>query len=195
MFDAYEEFNVAKSACRECPVGKVYDNVVLSDGCKSPKILVLGEAPGKDEVIEGRPFVGKAGKLLRSTLNLYGYNDKNSIISNVIPCRPENNKFPKDKVLVKDCVDRWLRREIELLKPSCLLLLGAQPLKYVLGKTGITKIRGDWYNTLWDSNVKCMPTFHPSYVLRKKYMKEGKEIEASFINDIKMVAVEAGIYK
>ena len=143
MFKTYYAFNAAKLLCRECSVGKVYNKVVLSDGAYgfrgSPKVMIFGEAPGKDEVIEGRPFVGKAGKLLRSTLSQYGYSDRNSIISNVIPCRPENNKFPKDASLVRSCVDRWLKTEIELLKPSCILLLGAQPLKYVLGLKVITK--------------------------------------------------------
>lgn len=194
MFNTYEEFNKVKELCRECPIGKVYDRVVLSDGCHNfPSVIIFGEAPGKEELVEGRPFVGKAGKILRSVLEKYGYNDSNSIISNVIPCRPENNKFPSDSNLVKECVNRWLKKEIELLKPSYMLLLGAQPLKYILNMSGITKVRGSWYNVPWDSNIQCMPTFHPSYVARKQYMKEGKDIQAYFEQDIKTVAEKAGI--
>jgi uracil-DNA glycosylase family 4 len=87
----------------------------------------------------------------------------------------------------------WLKAEINLVKPKCILLLGAQPLFYVLGIKGITKMRGNWYNIPWNEDIKCMPTFHPSYVQRKQYMKEGPEIAEAFRTDIEDVAIRAGI--
>lgn len=185
----YEEFNVAKEACRDCYVGQTYNKVVLSDGCKiNPKVLIIGECPGADEIISGTPFVGKAGKLLRATLNKYGFRKNNSLISNTIPCRPLDNKFPKEEDMVAACFEKWLLQEITLTKPKYVLLIGAIPLKYVLGQKGITKCRGQWFENY-------MPTYHPSYVLRKMYMKEGKQILEHFENDIKEVAIKAGIYK
>jgi DNA polymerase len=168
---------------------------VASDGNKiNPKVLILGEAPGKDEVEAGKPFVGRAGKLLRSSLNQYGFNKNNSLISNIIPCRPENNKFPTNIDLVKDCFNNWLLKEIILTKPDVMLLLGAQPLKYILNMVGITKLRGQWYDFKAENgNVLCMPTYHPSYVLRKEYMSEGKLIKDNFLNDIKAVAEKSGL--
>ena len=115
-YKSYKEFEDAKQKCRECMVGHIYNQVVLSDGNKTnTKILIIGEAPGADEIKEGKPFIGKAGKLLRSTLEKYGINESNSVITNTMPCRPLNNKFPKDKKLVYRCRNRWLKQEIALL--------------------------------------------------------------------------------
>lgn len=209
MYQAFEE---AKLQCKNCTIGNAYNCVVPSDGCKSnPTVLIVGEAPGKDEVYFRKPFVGEAGKLLRSTLNQFGYNKNNSLITNTIPCRPQNNKFPIDVELVNNCVRSWLKREIEITKPQYMLLVGATPTKYLLGLTGITRLRGDWYN-FPDADhpinaisgdevdttmncILCMPTYHSSYVLRKQYMDIGKEIKECFINDIKSVAEKAGFLK
>jgi DNA polymerase len=190
MYTSYSSFEMDKSLCTACEIGRAYRKVVLSDGCKTnPLVLVLGEAPGADEIVEGKPFVGKAGKLLRQVLNDNGFSKRNTLISNIIPCRPQDNVFPQDSSLVTKCYDKWLRQEILLTKPRYVILLGAQPLKYVLGLTGITKLRGDYYDLpLPQGFLKCMPTFHPSYVLRKQYMEEGKQIRHQFENDIRGVA-------
>jgi len=197
MYENYEEFEKAKVKCQSCNVWLDYKIVVPSDGCKlNPKVMVIGECPGKDEIIAKKPFVGKAGKLLRATLEEFGFNfETNALISNVIPCRPENNKFPKDKSIVGDCYTKWLEQEISITQVEFLLLFGAQPLKYLLGKTGITKLRGQWYELPSNDKVKCLPTFHPSYVQRKAYMADGDEIKEAFRNDIKYMAVTAGIMK
>lgn len=147
MFDSYKEFEEVKLNCRQCEIGQIYNQVVPSEGNKiNPIVTIIGEAPGHDEVKNKRPFVGKAGACLRQTLNKYGFRKSNTLISNVIPCRPEKNKFPNDKDIVNNCLQRWLIEELKLVKPSYLLLLGNQPLKYILGLTGITKKRGEWYN-------------------------------------------------
>ena len=194
MYTSYLDFEADKSICRACEIGQAYQRVVLSDGCKSkPLVLILGEAPGADEVAEGKPFVGKAGKLLRSVLNDNGFNKRNALISNVIPCRPKDNVFPQDGSLVTRCYDKWLKQEVLLTKPHYVILLGAQPLKYVLGLTGITKLRGNYYDLPFsEMSSKCMPTFHPSYVLRKQYMEGGKQIRQQFEDDIRGVAKLAG---
>ncbi len=185
----YLSFEEAKLKCRACEVGRVYNCVVPSDGCKTnPVVLVCGEAPGSEELEQLKPFVGKAGKLLRSTLNRFGYNKGNTLITNTIPCRPENNKFPENSKLVDMCVYDWLRQEIEITKPKYILLVGATPLKFVLGKLGITNLRGQWFEY---KGIPCMPTFHPSFVLRKQYMDEGDEIRELFFGDIKSVAEKA----
>lgn len=189
----YQLFEEKKVACRECYLGKIYDRVVCSDGWKdAPTVMVIGEAPGRDEVEEGRPFVGKAGKVLRAALNKYGFRKRNTVISNVIPCRPENNKFPTDKDIVKNCSEKWLFNEIRILKPKYLLLLGNQPLRFVLGLQGITRLRGNWYSfVIDDHSMECMPTFHPSYVCRKEHMSEGPEVIKQFEGDIRRLAERA----
>jgi uracil-DNA glycosylase family 4 len=192
----YSDFEAEKMKCSGCVVGSIYHQVVPSDGNKvNPTVLIIGEAPGSEEVLVGKPFVGKAGKLLRSTLNQFGFNSNNSLITNTIPCRPKNNKFPTDKCLVNECIQKWLIQEIIITNPKYILLIGATPTKYILGFKnitnlgGISKVRGQLYDLPnFDRVVKCMPTYHPSYVLRKRYMREGKEIEGAFIDDIKEIA-------
>jgi len=192
QFTDYQEFNLAKEKCRDCHIGQIYNRVVLSDGnIINPIVMIIGEAAGSSEIEIGKPFVGRAGKLLRSTLNQFGYNKKNSIITNTIPCRPKDNKFPHDEQLIKTCMDKWLLKEIEILKPKFLLLIGSVPTKYLLNLSGITSLRGKWFEY---KSISCMPTYHPSYVLRKQYMQEGKEIEENFKNDIKEMAKKAGFF-
>ena len=144
---------------------------------------------GKDEVDIGMPFIGKAGKLLRSTIKEFGFNDNNCLITNTIPCRPLENKFPEDKSLVINCKNMWLKEEIKLLNPDFIVLIGAKPLKFLLDIDGITKERGKIHiKKLNNKIVKLMAIFHPSYVLRKQYMEEGKEIMDCFRYDIEKVS-------
>ena len=168
MNDGYSRFEAAKAQCNACPLRAVYNRVVGSDGCKQhPKVVVVGEAPGADEVTEGRPFVGRAGKILRGALNDYGFRKGNTLITNTIPCRPPDNNYPVDRALVSSCMDRWLRPELSLLQPEIILLLGGKALKAVLGMDGITKLRGQWFHVdIGECHAAVMPTFHPSYVLR-----------------------------
>ena len=200
-FQSYEEFEVYKCHCRSCPIGKVYNKVVLSDGNKTnPKVVVVGEAPGKDELEENKPFVGKCGKLLRETLEKNGFNETNSLITNLMPCRPENNKFPKDESVIHSCKNMWLKSEIKLLNPDFLLIIGSKPLKFLLGLDAITKSRGIWYNKKLNGKlVRILPTFHPSYVQRTQYSKDKEYVGKFFQQDIENIAKLAGftnnIYK
>lgn len=191
--NTYEEFNRSKSKCNSCEVGSAYKKVVLSDGnTLDPKVVIIGEAPGANEILEGRPFVGKAGKLLRSTLEKYGFNNSNLLITNVLPCRPLDNKFPKDRNIVKRCVDKWLLEEIRITNPDYILLVGAQPIKYILGLSGVTKLRGSLHSFQVFATgrlIQCMPTYHPSYVLRKQYMSDGAMIREQFEQDIRRIAL------
>ena len=134
-------------------------------------------------------LAGKAGKLLRSTLNEFGFRRENTLISNVLPCRPQDNTFPTDRALVEDCVRMWLKEEIRLAGPQILLLVGAKSLKFVAGLDGITRVRGQW---LVVDGISCLACFHPSFVLRKSSMPEGPEVMRLFRDDIRTVAARAG---
>lgn len=190
QFPTYSEFETAKCQCRSCPVGAAYDCVVPSTGNKTnPKVVIIGEAPGKDEIEKGEPFIGKAGQLLRSVLKENNFTRFNSLITNTIPCRPQDNKFPTDDSIVKSCKDTWLKEELRLTNPDFLLLVGAKSVKFLLNMDGITRIRGKWIQKKFNNKIiNIMPTYHPSYVLRKEYMEEGKQIMQDFKNDIKEVA-------
>jgi len=196
QYNSYSEFETAKKACRACPVGPVYNCVVCSVGNKiDPKVIICGEAPGREEILHNppTPFIGKAGQLLRKVLRENGFTKENSLITNTIPCRPLDNKFPPDNEVVKQCKNVWLREELRLTNPDILLLVGAKPLKFLLDMDGITRIRGQWIRRKLNGKViSIMPTFHPSFVLRKEYMEEGKQIMSDFKNDIVKVASQAG---
>jgi len=193
-FTSYSEFANSKSACRICSVGNVYNQVVQSWGNKvNPKVVIVGEAPGQDELEQGIPFVGKCGKLLRATLKKYGFNETNCLITNTIPCRPENNQFPSDEKIIHTCKNIWLKNELILLNPDYLLLIGAKSLKFLLGMEGISKSRGIWYKRkINNKSIKLMATFHPSYVLRVQYSVDKKYVLTSFETDIMSVGKEAG---
>ena len=190
MYKSYADFNKEKTECRKCDIGKVYNCVVCSSGnTTSPSLVVIGEAPGADELVEGKPFVGKAGKLLRKTLEKNNLNDSNTLITNTIPCRPENNQFPSDDKIVFKCRNMWLKEELRLLSPKYVLLVGGKALKYCLKMEGITKIRGNLMNKVLNGKpVTIMATLHPSYVLRKQYGEDGKEILSHFEEDIKTIS-------
>jgi DNA polymerase len=190
----YAEFNRAKGGCRACPVGKAHNCVVASEGCtESPLVMIVGEAPGADEVKRRRPFIGKSGQILRRAIRPCGYTKHNTLISNSIPCRPEGNKYPDDPQLVHECMSRWLLNEIDLLKPEYMLLLGSKALFALFGLDGITSRRGTWLLLERGSlKIECLPTYHPSYVMRVRNMRGGMEKVADFVADIREVAACAG---
>lgn len=193
-FADYAHFDAEKQRCRACPAGKVYNRVVSSCGNKiNPIVVIIGECPGREEVEKGEPFIGKAGQLLRSVLKDNNFTRFNSLITNTIPCRPENNKFPTDDNIVKACKNTWLKEELRLTNPNFLLLVGGKSLKFLLNMNGITRLRGKWIKKRFNNKIiNIMPTLHPSYVLRKQYMENGNKIMEDFKSDIQLVAKTAG---
>lgn len=176
-------------SCNACVMRQGCTQVVTYDGFldDTPLLLIVGEAPGKEEDAEGRPFVGESGILLREALRSTKILKKNNtLISNTIKCRPPENKFPQDKNIPRLCVSRWLYKEIAIIEPKRMLLLGGQALLFVAGMKGISKTRGNWLTV---KGVRTMATFHPSYVIRQ--MREGDiETRQNFFDDVKMVAEE-----
>jgi DNA polymerase len=192
MFDNYAQFEIEKVKCRACPTGLIYDKVVPSFGQKTkPKVVLIGEAPGSEEIEKGEPFCGRSGKLLRTTINELGFTQDNTLITNTIPCRPPNNQFPKDEALITSCMARWLWEELRLLDPDYLGLIGSNAVRFVLGIQGITRHRGKWFPLPnWHRDVLCLPTFHPSYILRMENM--GSPAPEQFKSDLREVAYQAG---
>tara|TARA_B100000700_G_scaffold305786_1_gene380211 strand:+ start:496 stop:1245 length:750 start_codon:yes stop_codon:yes gene_type:complete len=142
-------------------------NTVFCDGNKNSKIMIIGEAPGNQEDIEGKPFVGKSGQLLDKVLNFINLNRGNCYITNIVPWRPPGNRNPTSEEL-KICVP-FVKKHIELIKPDILLLVGSISTKSLLNiDIGITKIRGEWKK--YQNNkveIPSLPIFHPAYLLRR----------------------------
>lgn len=187
----YEQFAKEKDQCKACSVCSVYkQGPVQSEGCADlPSIMIVGEAPGNNESEEGRPFIGQAGEVIRTELRKYSriFNPKTTLITNVLLCRPINNKFPTTDE-PKTCTSLWLDREIRLLTPKCILCLGNTPLKFLREQTGITKHRGTWkYLSQYD--IWSFATYHPSYVMRCERSKNLEEVQ-KFKKDIEDFARE-----
>jgi len=175
------------SKCFDCDLGKTRINSVFSDGNINAKILLIGEAPGQNEDETGLPFVGRAGKLLDEMfLSQNLTRQKDIYICNTIKCRPPDNRVPTD--FEKAQCKKYLDTQIEIMKPSIILLCGSTAVKSILQtKEPISKIRGKWFEG--KNGEKIMPIFHPSYLLRNPAVKENspKWLMLEDIKEIKRV--------
>jgi uracil-DNA glycosylase len=148
-------------------------NTVFADGTPSGRVMVIGEAPGRDEDRIGKPFVGRAGQLLDKMLASIDLDrGRNCYITNVINWRPPDNRDPSPEEAAI-CLP-FLRRHIELANPGIIVLLGAVAARHVMGVTeGIMKTRGRWLEyRVGDAMVPVMPTLHPAYLLRQPAHKK-----------------------
>lgn len=157
--------------CRACSLREHARQVVLWDGNTLPKMMLVGEAPGEDEDLQGVPFVGRAGKLLSKALEEAGLRRGIDVyITNTVKCRPvafkgsrKANRTPTNEE-VDFCSSRILDKEVEALRPKVIVTAGAKAAYWALGITsGITKIRGTVHSK---GEIKVVPTVHPAYVLR-----------------------------
>lgn len=154
--------------CSKCDLSLTRNKVIFGEGNTKAGIFIIGEAPGSDEDIQGRPFVGKSGQLLDKILAACGFNRSEHVfISNIVKCRPPGNRIPTPQEAAV-CMP-WLLKQIEIISPEIIILLGATALKYILGNNyKITRDHGQWYS--WE-NRHVMPVFHPSALLRDPSLK------------------------
>jgi DNA polymerase len=169
--DSLELIAVEVRACTACPLCKTRTNGVPGEGVERPLVMVVGEGPGADEDAAGRPFVGKAGKLLDDMLAARGqlglYRDKNCFIANVVKCRPPENRDPLPEETAA-CVP-FLARQIALLKPLVILTVGRVSTRTLLNtEEGIGKLRGRFHDY---HGIPLLPTYHPSALLRNEELK------------------------
>lgn len=154
-----------------CALKFTASRMVFADGNPQARIMLVGEAPGRDEDMEGLPFVGRSGKLLDLMLAAIGLDRTSVYIANIIPWRPPGNRTPTPQE-TQICLP-FIRRQIELVNPDVLVCLGNPSSQGILGtKEGIMRTRGRWrdYDT-GTRTIKAMPTFHPAYLLRSPAYK------------------------
>lgn len=159
------------AACRTCAIGSERRNNVYGEGDPCARLLIVGEGPGDTEDLLGRPFVGRAGQLLEKMLAAIDLAREDVYICNTVKCRPTTpgprgpkNRAP-DPVEMANCRP-YLDEQIDIIRPSAILALGAPAAKSFLGKDfQITKSRGAWYDG--PHGIPLMATFHPAYVLRQ----------------------------
>ena len=154
--------------CCVCGLNETRISTVPGEGCPDARIVFVGEAPGADEDKSGRPFVGRAGKLLEKIIAAMGFDRSEIFICNILKCRPPGNRDPKPDEIAK--CSPYLQRQLELIEPEVIVALGAHAAKTLLGtKTAIGQLRGrfhDYYTSEDAEPIKLMPTYHPAYLLR-----------------------------
>ena len=162
--------------CKKCELWKTRKNPVAGEGSFHPKVMFIGEAPGFNEDAEGRPFVGRAGKVLDVALEAIGLERREVYITNVLKCRPPGNRDPKPEEIRK-CTP-YLDRQVSLLKPNIIVTLGNFATSYILEKfgfkaDGIGKVHGKIFEV---SNLllraKILPMYHPAVILRNSNLFE-----------------------
>ncbi|AHC99818.1 uracil-DNA glycosylase [Leisingera methylohalidivorans] len=158
--DALEGFS-------HCDLKRGARNLVFSDGQAGARVMIIGEAPGRDEDLQGKPFAGRDGQLLDKMLEAIGLSRAESVyLTNVLPWRPPQNRDPLPVEIAM--LAPFLERHVALAEPEILVLMGNISCQAVLGKRGITRLRGQW-DQAWGKPV--MPMFHPGYLLRQPQQK------------------------
>src|SRR5512144_2367020 len=154
-----------------CALKATATQLVFADGTPEERLMFVGEAPGRDEDIEGLPFVGRSGKLLDRMLAAIGLDRTSVYIANIVPWRPPGNRTPTPQES-QICLP-FILRQIELVDPDILVCLGGPSAQALLGiKDGITKTRGRWFTfDTGKREIRAMPTFHPAFLLRSPLQK------------------------
>jgi DNA polymerase len=171
------EIESALDRFEACPLKKTATRLCFADGNPAARVMLVGEAPGRDEDIQGKPFVGRSGQLLDRMLAAIGLSrqavDRESavFITNVIFWRPPGNRTPTEAE-TQMCLP-FLLRTIELQKPDFIVCLGATPAHRLTGRSdGILKLRGKWMTAnVSGRNIPLLPTLHPAYLLRQPAQK------------------------
>ncbi|WP_242973939.1 uracil-DNA glycosylase [Clostridium thermosuccinogenes] len=171
MHNNWEDLIRECTNCYKCPLGSTRTNIVIGRGNPKATLMFVGEGPGEQEDLQGKPFVGPAGQLLDLLLEALMFDADDYYIANIVKCRPPGNRVPTDEEANK-CLD-YLRNQVYLIKPQIIVCLGATAMKYIVDKNArITQIRGQWIERKMEKK-ECwiMPTFHPAALLRDESKK------------------------
>ncbi len=174
-----DEIRAVLGDCRLCELAQTRTNIVFGVGNPRARVMFVGEAPGRNEDLQGEPFVGRAGENLNGILSLAGLTREEIYIANVLKCRPPGNRNPKpDEVLA---CSPFLREQIRSIWPDVVVTLGNPATHFVLKtETGITRLRGRFHQT---GHFTVMPTFHPAAALRNPAWQELLEADFRMLGD------------
>jgi DNA polymerase len=166
-----EELHRALQAFEGCSLKATAKNLCFYRGAPSAPLMIIGEAPGRDEDLEGRPFVGRSGQLLDRMLSAAGWSESDAHITNIVYWRPPGNRTPTPQEA--EVCRPFLERQIELVEPRAILLMGGAASRQIFrSEEGIMKIRGQWQTLRFaDRDVPVMASLHPAYVLRQPASK------------------------
>ena len=154
--------------CRRCPLHQGRNNLVFGEGNPNTDLVFVGEAPGADEDIQGRPFVGRAGQLLTKIIEAMGLTREEIYICNILKCRPPGNRNPKSEEI--EACEPFLIKQLQAIKPKVICALGTFATHTLLGtNVPISALRGRFHSY---QEIKFMPTYHPAYLLRNPGAKK-----------------------
>ncbi len=158
-------------ACNKCPLSETRTNTVPGEGNINSPVVFIGEAPGADEDASGKPFVGRAGKLFEEILKAVSFSREDVFITNVVKCRPPNNRNPMGEEM--ESCSGYLYSQLQIINPVLIVTLGAVPLSFFLGKKNIkiSSYRGQLMD--FKDSISLLPMFHPSYLLRNPSKAKG----------------------
>ena len=177
--DSLEKIATDVRGCPLCKLARTRKNAVPGEGQISAKIMFIGEAPGRSEDEKGKPFVGAAGRILDNLLKKVGIERSQVFITNIVKCRPPNNRVPEEDELI--ACRPYLDRQIALIKPKVICILGRTAYSSILGGSSITASRG---KIIERSGKKYFSTFHPAAVIYNKSLHSTLEA------DLKRLAAE-----
>jgi uracil-DNA glycosylase family 4 len=151
-------------SCQKCPLASTRTKAVPGEGSTDTDLMFIGEAPGRDEDLQGRPFVGRAGQLLTKIIRAMNYRREDVYITNIVKCRPPNNREP-DREEIDEC-KAYLFEQMAMIQPRVIVTLGNVPTHFFIpSKSGVTSLRGTFHPF---EDILVMPTFHPSYLVRNE---------------------------
>ncbi len=178
-----EKLKKAIESIKNCDLKKNATNLVFADGNINSKVMIVGEGPGANEDKEGKPFVGRAGKLLNKMLESIQLDRNKVYITNVVNYRPPENRKPTEDEIIRYLP--YLKSHIEIIKPKVLFLLGSTALNALIGdEIVISKARGKWMQKEINSlNFWIIASFHPAFLMRQPEQKKLAWIDLKMIRD------------
>jgi len=168
---------------KNCELKKTATNIVFGDGNANAKIMIIGEGPGAQEDADGKPFVGRAGKLLDKMLESIHLNRTKVYISNVVNYRPPSNRRPTEEEIARYLP--YLRSHIEIINPKILILLGSTALNTIIGNEEvISRARGKWFQKeIGTVKPWIIASFHPAFLMRQPEQKKLAWIDLKMVRD------------
>ena len=165
--DTLEALREALDGFTACPLKQTAKNLVFGDGNPEAKLMLIGDVPGRDEDLQGLPFVGNVGDLLDRMLSSIGLDRTSTYLTNLLPWRPPGNRTPTEAELAM--CQPFIARHIELINPDYVVFLGGVAAKQLLDVTqSIMRLRGKWASySVGDTDIPALPTFHPGYLMRQ----------------------------
>lgn len=179
----WDELEKGCLACRLCGLCETRKNVVFGVGNRSSEVMFIGEGPGEQEDIQGEPFVGRAGQLLDTELELIGLDRSEIYIANIVKCRPPRNRDPLNTE--QDACRKWLQAQMELVHPRIIVCLGRiAAMALIDPEFRITRDHGKWFDR---DGVKYMAVYHPAALLRDESKRPDTFVDLKALqNEIKI---------